>query len=165
MFTKPLPSNDREIHRQTNRPLWYDRTAQKPRRQTIILLLRIFFTAGTWSPNRYLAKIGGWEYTYRHTNWCEGFMKYSVEMGSNAMTYTPSFITTGPGIRKFMVGGEDIQTHRHKNTDRMQIAYAYFYFFQNKKSSWKVWDNPHYYKLKDLKKKDGAWSPCDSEAD
>jgi hypothetical protein len=34
-------------------------------------------------------------YTYRHTDWCEGFMKYAVEMGSGVMIYIPSFIKIG----------------------------------------------------------------------
>jgi hypothetical protein len=37
-------------------------------------------------------------------------MKYAVEMGSGAMTYIPSFIKTGSGIRKLIVGGIYIQT-------------------------------------------------------
>jgi hypothetical protein len=36
-----------------------------------------------------------WGYTYRHTNWWEGFMKYDLQMGSVAMIYIPSFIKTG----------------------------------------------------------------------
>jgi hypothetical protein len=37
-------------------------------------------------------------------------MKYAVEMGSGAMTYTPSFIETGSGIQKFMGGYVGTQT-------------------------------------------------------
>jgi hypothetical protein len=37
-------------------------------------------------------------------------MKYAVEMGSGAMTYTPSFIKIGSGIQK-LIGGYT-QTHR-----------------------------------------------------
>jgi hypothetical protein len=36
----------------------------------------------------------------------EGFMKYAVEMGSDAMIYIPSFINFGLGTRKLMAGGE-----------------------------------------------------------
>jgi hypothetical protein len=43
-------------------------------------------------------------FTYRHTNWWEGFMKYAVEMGSGAMTFIPSFIKIGSGIQKLIVG-------------------------------------------------------------
>jgi hypothetical protein len=32
-------------------------------------------------------------------------MKYSVEIGSNAMIYIPSFINIGSGIRKSIRGG------------------------------------------------------------
>jgi hypothetical protein len=40
----------------------------------------------------------------------EKFMKYAVEMGSGAMTYVPSFIKIGSGIR-MLIGGGDLQTH------------------------------------------------------
>jgi hypothetical protein len=41
-------------------------------------------------------------------------MKYAVEMGSGAMTYIPSFIKIGSGIRMLMGaggGGLDLQAH------------------------------------------------------
>jgi hypothetical protein len=37
-------------------------------------------------------------------------MKYAAEMGSGAMTYIPSFINIGSGIRKLIQGNS--QTHR-----------------------------------------------------
>jgi hypothetical protein len=46
---------------------------------------------------------------HMQTDWWEGFMKYAVEMGSDAMIYIPSFIKTGSGIQKLM--GENSQTH------------------------------------------------------
>jgi hypothetical protein len=49
---------------------------------------------------------------YRRTDWWEGFIKYTVEMGSDAMIYIPSFIKTGSGIQKLM--RRDIQTHRQQ---------------------------------------------------
>jgi hypothetical protein len=39
-------------------------------------------------------------------------MKYAVEMGSGAMIYVPSFMTTNSGIQKFMGG----RIHRHTDT-------------------------------------------------
>jgi hypothetical protein len=42
-------------------------------------------------------------------------MKYTVEMGSDAMIYTPSFIKIGLGTQKLIRG-----IHRH--TDSMAIA-------------------------------------------
>jgi hypothetical protein len=42
-------------------------------------------------------------------------MKYSVEMGSGAMIYIPSFLKIGSGIQK-LIG----EIHRH--TDSMEIA-------------------------------------------
>jgi hypothetical protein len=44
------------------------------------------------------------------------FIKYSVEMGSGAMIYIPSFTKFGSAIQKLMGGG----IHRH--TDSMVIA-------------------------------------------
>jgi hypothetical protein len=43
-------------------------------------------------------------------------MKYTVEMGSGAMMYIPSFINTGSGIQKLMGGG----IHRH--TEMKEVA-------------------------------------------
>jgi hypothetical protein len=55
-------------------------------------------------------------------------MKYAVEMGSDAIIYTPSFIKTGLGIQKLMVGG---RIHRQHGV-RIGLL-AYFYFFKIKK--------------------------------
>jgi hypothetical protein len=83
-------------------------------RPTILLLLSVFVGAGTCLPSRCLATKGG--YTYRHTEWWEGFTKYAVDMGSDAMIYIPSFIKIGSGIQKLTKG--DTQTARwsHKPT-------------------------------------------------
>jgi hypothetical protein len=48
-------------------------------------------------------------------------MKYAAEMGSDSMTYIPSFIETGSDIQKLIVG-EGI----HRHTVCMGIAQAYF---------------------------------------
>jgi hypothetical protein len=55
-------------------------------------LLQLFITAGKFLPIRCLATIR-W-YTYRHTDWCEGFIMYAIEMGSGAIiySYVPNFI-------------------------------------------------------------------------
>jgi hypothetical protein len=78
------------IHRQTHR-LSFDatRNAQKTTCPTILPLLRVFFSAGTCLSIRCLATEEG--YTYGHTDGWQGFIKYSVEMGSGAMMYIPSF--------------------------------------------------------------------------
>jgi hypothetical protein len=90
----------------------------------------VFVTAVNFSPNRCVATIGG--YTYRHIDQWEGFMKYAVEMGSDAMIYIPSIIKTGSGIQKLIKG--DIHTYRE-----LRIASTDFYFFfQNKKSRLKL---------------------------
>jgi hypothetical protein len=39
-------------------------------------------------------------------------MKYTVQMGSGAMIYIPSFIKIGSGIQKLMEGGIHSQTGR-----------------------------------------------------
>jgi hypothetical protein len=45
------------------------------------------------------------------------------------MIYMPSFIKIGSDTKKPMGG-----TQIHGHTDRMEITYAYFLFFQNKES-------------------------------
>jgi hypothetical protein len=50
-----------------------------------------------------------------HTD-TQGFMKYTVEMGSGAMIYKPSFIKTGSCIQK-LIWDVHIQLHTsHKPT-------------------------------------------------
>jgi hypothetical protein len=72
--------------------------------------------------SRCLATIEG--YTYRHTDWWEGFMKYAAEMGSWwAMIYIPSFIKIGSDVTQ-AIGN----THR-QHGDRISLLS----FFQNKK--------------------------------
>jgi hypothetical protein len=44
-------------------------------------------------------------------------MKYSVEMGSGAVIYVPSFVKIGSGIQKLI--GED--THTDTQTDRRDL--------------------------------------------
>jgi hypothetical protein len=39
-----------------------------------------------------------------HTEWWEGFIKYSVEMVSGVLIYILSFIKIGAGIKKLMRG-------------------------------------------------------------
>jgi hypothetical protein len=51
----------------------------------------------------------------------KGLMNYSVEMGSRAIIYIPSFIKIGSDIEK-LIGGD---TH----TDREVISKGYFPFF------------------------------------
>jgi hypothetical protein len=50
-------------------------------------------------------------------------MKYAKEMGSCAMTYTPSLISTGSSIQNLMGG----------YTDSMVTTLAYYYFFKIRK--------------------------------
>jgi hypothetical protein len=45
-------------------------------------------------------------------------MKFAAEMGTVAMTYTPSFIKIGSGIQKLIWG----HTKKYRHTDRMEIA-------------------------------------------
>jgi hypothetical protein len=53
------------------------------------------------------------EYTCRHKDWWEGFMKYVVEIGSGAMIYIPGFIYISSDIQKLIEA-----IHR----DRMELA-------------------------------------------
>jgi hypothetical protein len=53
-------------------------------------------------------------------------MKYAVEIGSGGMTYIPSFINTGSGIQKLIVG---IHTHTHRTV----ISFACFDFLKMRK--------------------------------
>jgi hypothetical protein len=39
-------------------------------------------------------------YIYRHTDGWQGFMKYTVEMGSGVMIYIPNFIKIGSDISR-----------------------------------------------------------------
>jgi hypothetical protein len=61
----------------------------------------------TWS-NRCFPTSGG--YTYRHTDWWDGFMKYAVERSVVAMIDIPSFIRIHLSIQKLMWRHTD--THR-----------------------------------------------------
>jgi hypothetical protein len=58
--------------------------------------------------------------THADTDWWEGFMKYTVEMGSGTMIYIPTFMHSD--IQKLIRG--DSQTH----IDRMVISSAFFIF-------------------------------------
>jgi hypothetical protein len=39
--------------------------------------------------------------THRDTDWWKGFMKYAVEMGSDAMVYISYSVKIGSGIQNF----------------------------------------------------------------
>jgi hypothetical protein len=66
-------------------------------------------------PSRWLATIKG--YTYRHTDWWEGFMKYAVETGSGAKFHEYWF-------RLSKVNRGDTQTHRQQR-DLINILYFF----------------------------------------
>jgi hypothetical protein len=57
----------------------------------------------------------------------EGFIKYAVEMGLDAMLYIPSFMKNGSGIQKLLY--RDSQIHR-QHGDLISLLL----FLQNKKS-------------------------------
>jgi hypothetical protein len=54
-------------------------------------------------------------------------MKYTMEMGSGAVIYIPSFIKIGSGIQKLIRG--DIQTHRQHGDRKSQL-----WFFKIRKA-------------------------------
>jgi hypothetical protein len=83
--------------------------------------------------HRVFAYQGQEGYTYRHTDWWEGFMKYAVEMGSGAMIYIPSFIKIGLAIQKLTRG--ELRKHTHKQTRRQHVSHiSLLLFCQNKES-------------------------------
>jgi hypothetical protein len=86
----------------TNRLLRSDTTgtAWKTTPQTILIFFHVFVAAGKFLPSSCLATTEA--YTYRHTDWREGFMKYAIEMGSGVMIYIPSFIKIGSRIQKLI---------------------------------------------------------------
>jgi hypothetical protein len=78
--------------------------------------LLVFVADGTCAPKSYLAKKGGinfteplpsydkWD-THKDTDLCEGFMKYTVEIGSDTTINMPNFIKIGSGIKSSIAGG------------------------------------------------------------
>jgi hypothetical protein len=58
--------------------------------------------------------------TYRHTGSWEGFIKYDIEMGSDAMIYIPRFIKICSGIQKLLRGYT--QTQR-EDGDHISLLY------------------------------------------
>jgi hypothetical protein len=58
-------------------------------------------------------------------------MQYSVEMGSGAVKYIPSFIKTGSDIQKF-IGGEEFTDTLHGDLISLLL------FFQNKENRLKI---------------------------
>jgi hypothetical protein len=88
---------------------WYDMDHIENVSNNSSVTACLFNTTVTFLVNHCLATIR--EYTYRHTDWWEGFLKYAVKMGSIAMIYISSFMKTGSVIQKLM-GWGDTQTHR-----------------------------------------------------
>jgi hypothetical protein len=88
----------------------------------------VFVTAVTCLTSHCLATIGG--YTYRHTDWREGFIKYAVEMGSGAAICMPSFIKIGSAVQK-LIGGYIHSQTRRQHGDLISLLS----FFQNKESN------------------------------
>jgi hypothetical protein len=86
---------------------------------------RVLITTVTFLPSCCLVMIGG----YRYADQWEGFMKYTVEMGTGTMTYIPSFTKIHSGIQKLMGGG----TQRHQTASCSHKPNLIF-FSQNKES-------------------------------
>jgi hypothetical protein len=89
--------------------LWYDtdRIENDASRSSYIVVY-VFVAAVTFLLKSCLAMIRG--YTYRHTDWWEGFMRYAAGMGSGAMMYIPSFIKIDSCILKLIGRYTDTQT-------------------------------------------------------
>jgi hypothetical protein len=90
-----------------------------------ITLKSEFVATETFSPTCCLATTG--KFTYRHTVWWEGFIKYVVEMGSDAIIHILSFIKIDSAIQKLIWG--DIQIHI-QHGDHMGLLL----FFKNNES-------------------------------
>jgi hypothetical protein len=120
VFTELLPSNDRDIHRQTHRHM----------RPTILTFFRAFVAGGACLPSLCLA-MKRWIHIQRdigstpllsnetvdtHT---ERYRKYAVKTGSGAKIYCTYRLS---GIQKLTRG-----IHRHIESTVM--SYAYFHFF------------------------------------
>jgi hypothetical protein len=82
---------------------------------SIISPVVAYVAAVTFLPSLCLTTLG--EYTYRHIDSLEEFMKYAVKMASRAMIYISSFIKIGSGIQKLIGGYTYTQsgwcTHKH----------------------------------------------------
>jgi hypothetical protein len=82
-----LSNNKHEVLGRTNRLLSFDMwTTQKMMCPTILLLLCVFVAMATFLLSPCLAKVEG--YTYRHTDWWQGFMKYAAELRCHNIIHT-----------------------------------------------------------------------------
>jgi hypothetical protein len=122
--------------------VWYDTDRIKTTHPTV-LLLHVFVAAGMCLPSRCLRAM--WVYTYRHTDWWEGFMKYVVELGSSTITNIPNFIKIGSDIQK-LVGADThtdtrarAHTHTHTHTHTGRWSHKPTFIFLNKESWLKNW--------------------------
>jgi hypothetical protein len=107
-----IRKSKQEVLGRTNRLPFLIRHGPHRKRSKLLATIRWLLQS------RCLAKIKN--YTYRHTDRWEGFMKHAVEMGSGAMiySYVPSFIKNGSAIQKLIRGYTNTQTARrsHKPT-------------------------------------------------
>jgi hypothetical protein len=78
---------------------WYNTTIEKNAHQFFYCFLCIRCRRN-FLPNRCLATIG--LYSYRHTNWWQGFIKYAIETDWGVMIYIPSFIKIDSSIQKLV---------------------------------------------------------------
>jgi hypothetical protein len=66
---------------------------------------------------------------HKHADLWEGFMKYAVEVGSDAMIYVPRFIKIGSGIQKLMQrGNTHIDTWQRGDPSLILFLAHYPYF-------------------------------------
>jgi hypothetical protein len=115
-----------EIHRPTDSPF----TRHGPFRKSNIQ--QLFYHEYSLPRERvYRAKTGG---IHAHTHWCEGFMKYDVEVGSDARIYAISFIKIGLGIQKFLRVDSHTDTHRQQG-DLISLL-LFIFFFKTREVHW-----------------------------
>jgi hypothetical protein len=112
--TESIISTRISVKKQLPTRLWYDSDRTENEASTtssIVLCINCHWNVST-EP---LPSNDTRGYTYRHTDWWKGFMKYAVETGSGTVIYLPSFIKIGSVIQK-LIGG----IHR-QHSDRINL--------------------------------------------
>jgi hypothetical protein len=116
LSTEPLPSSVRGLRRQTHK-LFFDTKVSHRKRHVPTIAHYFVYLLKVEYIYRTVAQQKQREYTYRHTDWWEEFMKYPTEVDSGATVYIPSFIKISSDNSK-VCRGTSTQTRRrsHKPT-------------------------------------------------
>jgi hypothetical protein len=124
-------------------------------RPTVLLLLRAFIAAVTCLPSRCLATKGDIHFTepFRSNDRRDTHadiqvdggsyeVMYTVEIGSGAEIYIPSFINTGSGIQKLMGWGNSQKHRQHGDLISLLVFLSCFPYFQKKKNESRLMRSP-----------------------